>query len=109
MVEYLYNEMKVFIYEAPWQVATNFIFSEVLPLEADSPCERYNRAYRALGAASGSISVSEAMAILDSVSGSNTIWSAVYNMTTGEIEVVMDKRYDQIHTFQLEMQETAPR
>ena len=71
--------------------------------------ETFIRAYRALGEASGSISVSEAMAILDSVSGSNTIWSAVYDMTTDDIEVVMDKRYDQIHTFRLEMQETAPR
>jgi hypothetical protein len=90
-------------------VATNFIVSEVLPIGADSPCRRYNRAYRALSEANGRISQPEAMAILDDVSGANTIWSAVYDMTTGEIEVVTDKRYDQPHAFRLEMKEAAPR
>lgn len=107
IVEYVDGEMNVFVNDEPWQVATNFIVSEALPLGADSPCARYNRAYEALSAAKGSISQGEAMAILDSVSGGNTIWSAVYDMTTGEIQVVMDKRYDQVHTFELEMEETT--
>jgi hypothetical protein len=28
-------------------------------------------------------------------------------MTTGEIQMVMDKRYDQVHTFLLEMKDTT--
>ncbi len=109
IVEHVDGEMKVMINEEPWHVATNFIVSEVLPLGADSPCQRYNGAYRALSEASGNISPEEAMAILESVSGTNTIWSAVYDMSTGEIQVVMDKNYDQIHAFQLEMRDATPR
>jgi hypothetical protein len=107
IVEYVDGEMKVITNQEPWQVATNFIVSEVLPLGGDSPCQRYDRAYQALSAANGSISPDEAMAILESVSGANTIWSAVYDMSTGEIQVVMDKKYDQIHAFQLEMRDAT--
>lgn len=60
-----------------------------------APCQRYNSAYRALSAANGSISPEEA------------IWSAVYDMSTGEIQVVMDKECDQIHAFQLEMKDAT--
>jgi hypothetical protein len=109
IVEYVDGEMRVIVNEERWQVATNFIVSEVLPLGADSPCQRYNRAYQALSGASGSISPDEAMAILDDVSGGNTLWSAVYDMSTGEIQVALDKKYDQIHAFQLEMRDAAPR
>jgi len=109
IVEYVDGVMRVTVNEEPWQVASNFIFFEVLPLGADSPCPRYNRAYQALSAEDGSISPDQAMAILESVSGANTIWSAVYDMSTGEIQVVMDKKYDQIHAFRLEMRDATPR
>jgi hypothetical protein len=108
LVEYVDGEMKVLVNDQAWQVATNFIVSEVLPLGGESPCQRYNGAYQALSAANGSISPGEAMAILENVAGGNTIWSAVYDMTTGEIQVVMDKEYDQVHTFYLEMEDTTP-
>jgi hypothetical protein len=109
VVEYVDGELQVLRNDLPWQVATNFIVSEILPEGADSPCSRYNGAYRALSVAGGSVSPDEAMAILEDVSGANTIWSAVYDMTTGDIQIVMGKQYDQVHTFELPMHRAATR
>jgi hypothetical protein len=30
-----------------------------------------------------------------------TQWSVVYGMSTGQVEVVMGRRYDRVHTFQI--------
>lgn len=46
---------------------------------------------------------------LQRVPAPHTLWSGVYDMSTGGIQVVMAKRYDQMHAFQLEMKEAAPR
>jgi len=101
VVEFVDGEMSVITNEQPWQVATNFLVSEIQPKGANSPCERYSLAYQALAAAGGSVSQSEAMAILQRVSSPNTMWSAVYNMTTGGIQLVMGRDYDEVHTFQM--------
>jgi hypothetical protein len=100
--------MRVILNDEPWQVATNFIVSDVLPVGADSPCARYNRAYQALSAAGGSISQREAMALLDSVSGPGTIWSAVYDLTTGDIRLVVGRDYDRMLEFHLQRDGTNP-
>jgi hypothetical protein len=47
--------------------------------------------------------------IEESVSNSHTIWSAVYDMTSGDVQLAMDRDYDQIHTFALEMKNANTR
>jgi len=101
VVEFIDGEMSVISNDQRWQVATNFLVSEIQPVGANSPCERYSLAYQALAAAGGSVSQTEAMAILQRVSSPNTVWSAVYDMTTGEIQLVMGRNYDEVHTFQM--------
>jgi hypothetical protein len=105
VVEFIDDEMRVLRNEGPWQVSTNFIISEERPQGADSSCWRYNAAYEALERASGDVSSEAVMAILDDVSQSNTIWSVVYDMAGGDIEVVMGREYDDVHEFKLRMSE----
>lgn len=87
----------------PWQVSTNFLISEKKPKGATSHCRRYNTAYESLAKAAGSVSQDEAMRLLETISQSHTMWSVVYNLSTGEIRLAMGRNYDRVHTFQLKM------
>ena len=79
------------------------MLAQVEPEDASSPCGRYNAAYEALATAGGSLSQSEAMAILEKVSAPHTIWSAVYNLTTGDVGIAMHRDYAQVLTYHLGM------
>lgn len=105
VVEFIDAKMRVIRNSEPWQVSTNFLISNVRPEGARSPCWRYNRAYETLEQGDANISQEKAMALLKDVSQSVTIWSAVYNMTTGDIRVVMGRKYDEVHEFTLEMRD----
>jgi hypothetical protein len=101
IVEFVDGQMRVLRSQEPWQVSTNFVISESMPEGARSECWRYNSAYEALQEANGSLSPSGAMALLQSVSQPNTIWSLVYSLSTGDVQVAMDRGYDQVHKFRL--------
>jgi hypothetical protein len=106
VVEFLDGEMHVVRNDGQWQVSTNFIISEERPERADSSCWRYNKTYVALENAHGSISQEQAMALLRAVSQSGdttTMWSVVYGMTTGDVQVAMGRNYVEVHDFRLEM------
>jgi hypothetical protein len=104
VVEYVNGEMVVIRNHEPWQVATNFLVAEEKPKGADSSCWRYNSAYEALNTANGKLSWEEAMSIASKASVDTTLWSVVYNLTRGDIQVVVGRNYDRVHTFQLEME-----
>jgi hypothetical protein len=104
VIEYVSGELRVLRHEQPWQVATNFILSVEQPVGAASSCPRYNTAYQTLQDSHGSLTSPHALDLLASTSQSGdfpTIWSAVYNLTTGEISIVIDRNYAQVYTFQL--------
>jgi hypothetical protein len=109
VIEYVRGEMRVLRNEGPWQVATNFIISQEQPEGAASSCWRYNTAWQRLEDQNGSLSSPQALDLLEQISQSGsypTIWSVLYNLTTGEIRVVMDRNYEETYTFQLEMTQT---
>ncbi len=62
---------------------------------------RYRSTYITLHEADGSVSVEEALDLLEGSSQSSTIWSIVYNLDTGEIRIVMGRKYGKALTFQL--------
>ena len=109
VIEYVGGEMRVLRNENPWQVATNFVISDERPTAADSSCDRYNTSYQILENHDGSLDDSQAMALLGQVSQAGrfpTIWSVLYNLTTGQVRVAIDRNYDELYTFQLEMKPT---
>lgn len=106
VVEYVHGEMKVIRNAQPWQVATNFVLSEVHPEGAESPCWRYNDAWRTLESIGGHVNLSAAMALLQEVSQTGdygTRWSVVYGMTSGDVHIAMGRQYQDVLTFQLDM------
>jgi len=105
VVEFVDGEMKVIRNEQPWQVSTNFVLSRI-PENDRWTCWRYTTAKETLGKVQGVLSDEEAMSLLKDVSqhgASDTIWSLVYDMISGEIDIVMARNYDRVHHFKLSM------
>jgi predicted choloylglycine hydrolase len=98
IVEYMDGGISVVRDGKPWQVSTNFLFSEASKPE----CWRYNEAAKSLGDSQGSKSADEAMSLLQNTSQDSTMWSVVYNLTTGQVRLAMGKDYEHVHTFELE-------
>ncbi len=99
IVEYLDSGVNIVRVETPWQVSTNYLLSE----EVKPHCWRYEKATQTLNAARGSISQEQAMDVLASVKQDHTVWSVVYNLSSGAIDVAMGKDYADVHTFELQM------
>jgi hypothetical protein len=99
IVEYIDGGVAVVRNDNPWQVSTNYLFSE--PQQPD--CWRYQTASNFLREVQGNISQDKAMNLLHDASQDTTVWSVVYNLKSGQINLVMGKNYDRIHTFSLKM------
>jgi hypothetical protein len=99
IVEYVDGGVSIVRDDNLWQVSTNYLFSE--PQQPD--CWRYKTASKALREAQGNISQDKAMRLLQDTSQGSTVWSIVYNLENGQINLVMGKNYDRIHTFNLKM------
>lgn len=101
VVEFVNGELRVLPNSASWQVATNFVLSEAEPKGSNSECWRYNLAYDTLARAEGALTGGEAMDLLERVSQPSTIWSLVYGLDSGEIDVVMGRHFDGVYRFRL--------
>jgi predicted choloylglycine hydrolase len=98
VVEYVDGGIAVVRNENPWQVSTNFHLSEV----QQKDCWRYNIANESLTKTNGKLSEDEAMEVL-SRAENHTVWSVVYNLSTGRVRLAMGADYENIHSFQLKM------
>jgi hypothetical protein len=102
LVEFRAAEMVVLRNESPWQQATNFLVSSMAG-HPKGQCQRYDRISLRLKELQGRLSSQDAYRLLNDVSQESTQWSLVYNMTGGDLGLVMDRRYSEdIHTFRLE-------
>ena len=99
IVEYIDGGMVILRNDKPWQISTNFLLSE--PLQPD--CWRYKKASEALSETQGKTSQSEAMNLLQVTAQDHTVWSVVYNLSSGEIHLAMGKDYNKVFSFKLEM------
>ncbi len=72
------------------RISTNFLLSE----ECDPDCWRYRVASGLIDEVRAGTSFVEPMRLLRATSQSNTIWSVVYNLSTGDIRLVMGRNYD---------------
>jgi hypothetical protein len=100
LVEFYQGEMVVISNETPWHQATNFLRSSVGE-SAEGVCPRYDKISQRLTEAKGQLTVQDAMDLLADVSQGVTQWSVVYGMSSGDVNVVMGQKYDNVHTFPL--------
>jgi hypothetical protein len=105
IVEFVKGEIKVIRSKQPWQVSTNFVLSDN-PESLRGRCYRYDTTESTLEQSKGRISSEKAMTLLKDVSqhgAANTIYSMVYNMISGEMDIAMDRKYDHVYHFNLIM------
>jgi penicillin V acylase-like amidase (Ntn superfamily) len=101
VIEWINGEMKVINNDKAWQISTNFVIYGSNELNKES-CRRYSECSEVLSESNGVISEKEAINLLSKTSQSSTQWSTVYNMHTGEIRVIVGRRYENpIHIFTL--------
>lgn len=99
LVEFYRGKMMVLRNENPWQVATNFLVSATNGHPQGS-CRRYDLVTKGLQEAKGMIDIEAAMDFLQEVSQdspsdvADTQWSMVYEMTSGGVNIVMDRQFD---------------
>ncbi|MFH1084675.1 MAG: linear amide C-N hydrolase, partial [Chloroflexota bacterium] len=103
VVEYVRYEMRVLRKDGPFQVATNFVLSDTSPSDADARCWRYRMTQGVLWAYAGLVAERDAIRLLGDVSQADTIWSVVYNLASGELQVAMGRHYERVRRFRLTM------
>jgi hypothetical protein len=103
LVEFYGGEIVALPNTDPWHAATNFTRSAVAG-DAAGQCHRYDTLVRRLTNAGGALNPRAALDLLQAVAQteSATQWSVVYDMSTGQVDVVMGRRYSQVHAFRLE-------
>ena len=103
LVEFYKGKMVVFRNESPWQVATNFLVASTGG-QPQGQCPRYDRLTQQLTSTGGQLTIQEAFRLLNDVSQDITQWSVVYEMTSGDINIIMGRKYtDKFHTLHLNL------
>jgi len=108
VVEYLNGNIITIENDQPWQVSTNFIISEEMPVGSNSSCWRFNSVYDALQSTEGRITPFEGMNLLEEVSQPGefaTRWSVVYDLMEKSILLAVGRNYEEIFSFSLTNQE----
>ncbi len=100
LVEFYQNELIQLPNEDPWHLATNHLRCIA---EGDGGCWRYHILSIELSSAGGNLDDGEVMGLLSSVSQGSTQWSSVYNLSSGDIHVVIGRDYQESYTFNLEL------
>jgi len=100
LVEFSRGEMVVISNTDPWLVATNFLISET-GTSPQGNCWRYDLISGQLREGNGQLNTRQALDLLSEAAQESTQWSVVYGISTGEIQVVMDRQYENIHTLDL--------
>jgi hypothetical protein len=101
VVEFVSRKISVLPKTHSWQVATNFIITGLSPQNARASCWRYKKVWDTLENRNDPFSSLNALSLLNDVSTPNTIWSVVYDTSSLNFLVVMGKKYDQVHEFNL--------
>jgi hypothetical protein len=99
LIEFYQGEMIQLINEAPWHLATNHLRCIA---DGDGGCPRYRTISARLTELNGQLDPQAAMALLAEVKQGMTQWSSVYDMTSGDLRVVLAGRYDTIFSFHLD-------
>ncbi len=84
----------------PWHLATNHLRCIAT---GDGNCWRYTTLQNRLVGRKGALDPAAAMQLLSDVQQPSTQWSVVYNMDTGDVNVVVGADYATVHTFHLDL------
>jgi hypothetical protein len=96
VVEFIDGQIKPTTTHENWQICTNHRLFDKTEPENCQHCGRYKLASAELTDLHGKADANDVMKIMQSVSKSNwTMWSSVYDLTTGEFDIAYRRHYDQ--------------
>ena len=102
LVEFYEGELVLIPGEAPWHLATNHLRATADD-SGSSGCPRYDKMHHRLSEAQGRLATPEAIDLLAEVAQGGTQWSIVYGMSTGQVDVIMGRKYGEVHVFHLDV------
>jgi hypothetical protein len=103
IVEFIEGQMHTFTSIDSFQISTNFIIhGSGAPIH--TTCWRYNLVYDTLDKKDGILNQEESLLLLGQSSQPNTIWSATYNLNSGEIWLAPGRKYSSPIQFRLPLQ-----
>jgi hypothetical protein len=95
VVEFIDGQIKPTSTYENWQVCTNHELCGKSNEENCTECERYRLASIALAEFQGKAGAGDVMNVMQSVSKDNwTMWSSVYDLTSGEFEIAYRRHYE---------------
>jgi hypothetical protein len=100
VVEFYQGKLVKLPSDFPWHLATNHLLCNTA---GDGGCLRYRTISARLSASMGVLDTASALKLLSDVEQSSTQWSSVYNMTSGDIYVVIAKNSQKVYTFHLDL------
>jgi hypothetical protein len=100
LIEFYQGEMVVLPNEHPWHLATNHLRCIA---QGDGGCLRYHTLSERLTTMKGNLDTQAAMQLLSEVNQGMTQWSTVYNMSNGDINVVIAGNYENSFSFHLDL------
>ena len=103
LVEFYQGKLIIIPAETGWHIATNFLLSGADEFSSEKS-SRYKKMSKRLRKTNGQIGKEDALRLLSKVAQTKTPtqWSIVYQMSTGDISVVMGRSYDTVHAFHLD-------
>ena len=100
LVEFYQGELILLPNENPWHIATNHLRYTA---EGNGGCQRYRTIFDRLNTLDGKLAQRAAMQLLSEVRQDITQWSAVYDMTNGDINIAIAGSYDSSFSFHLDL------
>ncbi|MCX7773899.1 MAG: linear amide C-N hydrolase [Clostridia bacterium] len=103
VVEFMDNALQIIEPKKDYQIASNFILYKDMNVgEGYTEFDRYNGVDAKLSETNGVISEKEAMALLAKVQiPDRTQWSVVYNLTSKEADICINKHYERVYHYTL--------
>jgi hypothetical protein len=94
VVEFIGGEMKTTGSKENWQVSTTHQLSGKSEDENDRTCNRYHTASDKLATLSTNADADDVMNIMQAMHQDTTMWTSVYDLSTGEFRVAYRRRHE---------------
>jgi choloylglycine hydrolase len=102
VVEYVEGRVETVPSTGRWQVSTNHLLCGKSEGENDAACDRYRTAAAWLADTARPLDAGEIMRLMAAISAENrTMWTSVYNLTTGEYQVAHRRHYENLFSDRL--------
>jgi hypothetical protein len=95
VIEFIDGELKPTTSNEHWQVCTNHQLCGNSEDQNDEKCKRYQTASNELAEMQGDVSPNDVMRVMEAVKQDTTMWSSVYDLSTGDVSFVYRRQYEE--------------